>query len=82
MYDLKKVAAGGGLDTPGVKKMLPVFYTLLYDLGKIQYRICSEIILYVCVFHENRPGGSHKPIRGVKIFYFYRPHVSFVLDEM
>jgi len=58
MYDFKSVAAGGGLGTPGVKKILPVFYTLLYDLGKIQYRICSQIIFCDCVFHENRPGGA------------------------
>jgi hypothetical protein len=41
MYDLKRVATGGGLGTPGIEKILPLFYALLYDLGKIQYRICS-----------------------------------------
>ena len=82
MYDLKKTVVGGGLGTPGVKKILPVFYTLLYDLSKIQYRICSQIILCDCVFHENRPGGSHNPLRGVNTFLSYRPHVSFRPDEI
>jgi hypothetical protein len=82
MYDLKKVAAGGGLDTPGVKKILPVFCALLYDLSKIQYRICSQIILCDWVFHENRPGGSHNPLGSVNTFHSYGPHVSFRPDEI
>jgi hypothetical protein len=82
MYNLKNVAAGGGLDTHGLKKNLPVLYTLLYDQGKIQYRICSQIILCDCVFHENRPGGSHDPLRGVNTFHSYHPHVSFRSEEI
>jgi len=82
MYDLKKVSAGGGLGTPGLTKILPLFYTLLYDMGKIQYRICSQIILCDCVFHENKPDGSHNPLRGVNTFHFYPPHVSFGPDEI
>ena len=82
MYDLKKMAASGVLGTPGVKKILSVFYTLLYDLGKIQYRMCSQVILCDCVFHENRRGGSHNPRRGVNTFHSYRPHVSFRPGEI
>jgi len=81
-YDLKNVAAGGGLDTPGLKKMLPVLYTLLYDQCKIQYRICLQIILCDSVFHENRPSGSHDPLRGVNTFHSYRPHLSFRPEEI
>jgi len=79
---IKKNGRGRRVGHAWLKENFAGILCFLYDLGKIQHRICSQIILCVCVFHENRPGGSYNPLRGVNTFHSNRPHVSFRPDEI